>query len=167
MRRDVHRIQVMFMATLALGLFCTSTVCAQAARSEEKSHIMLPPGAITWVACPPSVPQGAQCAAIMGDPTKANTQFSFRIKMPDNFRLPPHFHPADENIVVISGVFNMGLGDKFDPASMHALPVGSFAQMPKGTHHFASAKGETIVQLFGIGPWGITYVNPKDDPRNR
>ena len=167
MTRDVHRIQVKFMATLVLGLFCTSTVCAQAAKSEEKSHIMLAPGAITWAACPPSVPQGAQCAAIMGDPTKADTQFSFRIKMPDNFRIPPHFHPADENVVVISGVLNMGLGDKFDPSSMHALPVGGFASMQKGTHHFASAKGETIIQVFGIGPWGITYVNPKDDPRTR
>jgi len=103
----------------------------------------------------------------MGDPTKADTQFSFRIKMPDNFRIPPHFHPADENVVVISGVLNMGLGDKFDPSSMHALPVGGFASMQKGTHHFASAKGETIIQVFGIGPWGITYVNPKDDPRTR
>jgi hypothetical protein len=37
--------------------------------------------------------------------------------------------------------------------------------MPKGMHHYAWASGETVVQLHGIGPFAITYVNAADDPR--
>jgi hypothetical protein len=61
----------------------------------------------------------------------------------------------------------MGMGEKFDQAAGRELAVGSFAMMPKGNRHFAWTKGETIVQLHGIGPWGVTYVNPSDDPRKK
>jgi hypothetical protein len=61
----------------------------------------------------------------------------------------------------------MGLGDKLDTSAGRVMTAGSFMVMPKGTHHFAWTKGETIVQIYGIGPWGFTYVDPKDDPRNR
>jgi quercetin dioxygenase-like cupin family protein len=87
--------------------------------------------------------------------------------MPDNYRIAPHFHPADEHLVVTAGVFNMGLGDKLDTGAGQAMTAGSFMVMPKGTHHFAWTKGETIIQVYAIGPWGLTYVDPKDDPRNR
>jgi hypothetical protein len=66
---------------------------------------------------------------------------------------------------VIAGTFHMGLGEKFDAARAKAMPAGSFMVMPKGSAHYAWAKGETIVQVHAIGPWGITYVNPADDPR--
>jgi len=99
--------------------------------------------------------------------TAANRLFAFRLKMPDNFRVPPHFHPADEHLVVLSGVFNMGMGDKFDTSAGHAMPAGSFMVMPKEKHHFAWTTGETIIQVYAIGPWGLTYVNPEDDPRHR
>jgi hypothetical protein len=59
----------------------------------------------------------------------------------------------------------MGMGDKVDPAAEHEMPAGSFALMPKAAHHFAWAKGETVIQVYGIGPFAITYVNPADDPR--
>jgi hypothetical protein len=59
----------------------------------------------------------------------------------------------------------MGLGDTLDRSKGHELPGGAFGMMPTGTRHFAWTKGETIVQLHGTGPWGITYVNASDDPR--
>jgi hypothetical protein len=39
--------------------------------------------------------------------------------------------------------------------------------MQPKTHHFGWTAEETIVQLHGVGPWGVTYVNPADDPRNK
>jgi hypothetical protein len=47
------------------------------------------------------------------------------------------------------------------------LPAGSFRRMPKNMRHFTIAKGETIIQLHGIGPFDIHYVNPADDPRKK
>ncbi|HEX6623210.1 MAG TPA: cupin domain-containing protein [Pyrinomonadaceae bacterium] len=160
----------------AITLLWLPSLGAVAARAQEpsapaaatlKSHIMLTPEEVKWGECPPALPAGAKCAAIEGDLGAANALFGYRVKMPDNYRIPPHFHPADEHVVVLSGVFNMGHGDKLDTGATRALAAGSFAVMPKGAHHFAWTKGETVVHVYAVGPWGLTYVNPKDDPRNR
>ena len=74
-------------------------------------------------------------------------------------------HPADEHVTVITGELYMGLGETVDTEAAHALTSGSFALMKAGTKHYAYTEGETIIQLHGIGPWGITYLNPADDPR--
>lgn len=158
---------------LAMGLLTLGMAQAQDAPAPVtapkaavlKTHIMLTPEAVVWGECPPMLPRGAQCAVIEGDP-KAAGLFALRIKTPDAYRIPPHFHPADEHVVVLSGVLNMGLGDSFDPVAGHALPAGGFMVMPAGEHHYAWMKGETVLQIYAIGPWGLTYVNPKDDPRN-
>jgi quercetin dioxygenase-like cupin family protein len=156
---------------LAVAMLCTTTVYAQEptnpAATALNSHIMLTSEEIKWGECPPAIPPGAQCALIEGDPKVANVLFAFRVKMPDNYRIAPHFHPTDEHLVVLSGVFNMGLGDKLDTGASRAMEAGSFMVMPKGTHHFAWTKGETVIQVYALGPWGLTYVNPQDDPRKR
>jgi quercetin dioxygenase-like cupin family protein len=85
--------------------------------------------------------------------------------MPDGFTIPPHWHPAVEHATVISGTFNLGMGEKIDKSAAHALSGGGFAFMPPGMRHFAWTTGETVIQLHGIGPWKINYVNASDDPR--
>jgi uncharacterized RmlC-like cupin family protein len=113
------------------------------------------------------VPPGASCAVIEGSLAAANALFAYRVKMPDNYRIPPHFHPVDEHLVVLSGVFNIGHGDRLDLGATRAMMAGSFVALPKGMPHFALTRGETIIQVYAIGPWGLTYVDPKDDPRNQ
>jgi quercetin dioxygenase-like cupin family protein len=156
---------------LALPLIGETVVRAEEptnpAAAVLSSHIMLIPADMKWGGCPPVLPPGAKCAMIEGDMKAANVLFAYRLKMPDNYRIPPHFHPADEHLTVISGTFNMGLGDKLDIQASKPMTAGSFIVMPKGAHHFAWTKGETILQVHAIGPWGLTYVNPEDDPRNR
>ena len=88
-----------------------------------------------------------------------------RAKMPDGYKIPPHWHPTDERIVVLQGTLGMGMGEKFDAGAGRELPTGSYAVMPAGARHFAWAKGETVIQVSGVGPFEITYVNPADDPR--
>lgn len=129
-------------------------------------HILLSSADVKWGEGPPTLRPGAKLAVVEGDPKAPNALFTIRIKLPDEYTISPHFHPADEHITVISGTFNMGMGDAFDKNATTALPAGSFAVMPKSHHHFAWAKGETIIQVHGVGPWGITYVNAADDPRN-
>ena len=131
------------------------------------AHVLLTPADLKWVEGPPSLPPGAKVALVEGDPKAANALFTMRIKLPANYKVMPHFHPADEHVTVISGAFWMGMGNKFDPAQTKELPPGAFAVMPVGHHHFAMTKIETEIQVHGVGPWGITYVNPSDDPRTQ
>jgi quercetin dioxygenase-like cupin family protein len=133
------------------------------------SHTMLTGEEIDlkWGAGPPSLPSGARYVVVEGDPSAPGVLFAYRLKMPDNYRIPAHFHPVDEHLTVISGTFNMGLGDNFEATATKAMGAGSYVIMPAGTRHFVWAKGETIIQVHAIGPWGITYVNPADDPRRR
>jgi quercetin dioxygenase-like cupin family protein len=132
-----------------------------------KDHIMVTPGDIRWGPCSTAIPPGAQCATIEGDRDAPNVLFTYRLKMPDNYKVPPHFHPADEHLTVIAGTFNMGLGKEFNADKTTAMVAGCFMVMPKGEPHFAWTRGETILQVHAIGPWGLTYVNPADDPRRR
>jgi quercetin dioxygenase-like cupin family protein len=128
---------------------------------------MVAPDDVSWSDCPPAIPAGAKCAVIDGDLTAPDELFAFRVRFPDGFQIPAHFHPADEHLVVLAGTFHMGFGDKLDTTATRGMPAGSYMVMPEGKHHYAWAKGDTILQVYAIGPWGITYVNPADDPRNQ
>jgi quercetin dioxygenase-like cupin family protein len=120
---------------------------------------------VAWKDGPGSLPAGAKFAILEGDPAKEGV-FTMRLWFPDGYRIPPHFHSKVEHITVISGSFNLGMGEKFDQSSTREMTAGAFGFWPGGMRHFAWAKGETVVQLHGVGPWTITYVNPADDPRN-
>lgn len=130
------------------------------------THIVHPPDHVAWKPGPPSLAPGAQMAVLEGDPTKPGF-FTMRLKMPDGFRVEPHWHPGVERVTVIAGTLNLGRGDKFDQNATQALPAGSYSSMQPGMRHFAWMKGETILQLSTQGPWVIVYVNPADDPRKQ
>ncbi len=126
---------------------------------------MCSPAQIKWGKAPPSLPAGAQLAVLEGDPTKEG-QFVMRIKMPDGYRVAPHTHPKQERLTVISGTLHVGMGEKFDPKMAFELPAGTFGTWPPGMKHFGWTEGETVIQLHGVGPWDVQYLNPADDPRN-
>lgn len=130
-------------------------------------HVMITPDKVKWGPGPPSLPPGAEIAALRGDPMKAGVPFTIRAKFPDGYRIAPHWHPTDENVVVIQGTMLMAVGDKFDEAVTSEMPAGSFVLMPKHVRHFAMARGETIIQISGVGPFAVNYVNAADDPRNK
>ena len=129
-------------------------------------HVMVMPAAVQWADGPGSIPPGAKFAVIEGDPKNA-ALFTMRLKLPAAYRIPAHWHPADEHVTVISGTFHMGMGDKLDTTKGTALGLGGFAVMPTRTNHYAWTNEETVIQLHGMGPWGINYVNPADDPRKK
>jgi len=133
--------------------------------AQHAGHVVAMPDTLKW-AEPPALP-GARLAIVQGDPSKEGL-FVYRLKMPANYRIPPHTHKASENVTVLSGVFFMGLGEKFDQGSGQELPVGGFASIPPMHPHYAWAGGqETVVQVHGVGPTDLTFVNPADDPRKK
>jgi anti-sigma factor ChrR (cupin superfamily) len=138
---------------------------AAASWAQHEHHKMVTPDELKWSDVP-SLPPGAKVALIEG-PMNQAVPFTVRLKFPDKYRIPPHFHPAVERVTVLSGTFHMGLGEKFDVTKGQALNAGGIAIMQAKTPHFAWTSGETIVQLHGTGPWGVTYLNPADDPRKQ
>ena len=146
---------------IALGPMSLETAFAQA----HGDHLMVVPGEMKW-ADVPSLPAGARIAVLEG-PLNEAKPFTMRLRLPANYRIPAHYHSAIEHVTVVSGTFNMGIGDKIDPAMTRPLTAGSAAIMQPGARHFAWTNEETEIQVHGVGPWTITYVDPADDPRKK
>ena len=134
-------------------------ICASAAAAQKP----LPP--VKWGPAPPFFPKGARFAVLQGDPGQTGV-YTVRLEMPPGYTIRPHFHPTDENVTVISGTLILGMGDLVRSAQGHALTAGGFITAKAQEHHYAVARGRTVVQVHGQGPFAITYVDPKDDPRN-
>jgi quercetin dioxygenase-like cupin family protein len=115
-----------------------------------------------FAAFPPSV----HLAVIVGHPTGSGP-YTIRVKVPHGVKIESHRHPEDRIYTVISGVFYIGLGDRFDADKLQAYPPGSVIVLPGNTAHFHWAKsGEYVSQVTAIGPLGLDYVDSNDDPRN-
>ena len=111
-------------------------------------------------------PASVRLAVIVGQPLH-DGPYTIRVKVPHGVKLMPHTHPEDRVYTVISGIFYIGLGDRFDAGKLQAYPPGTVVILPGNTPHFHWAKsGDYITQVTAIGPLGIEYINAKDDPRN-
>jgi quercetin dioxygenase-like cupin family protein len=124
------------------------------------------PAALTWGPAPQVFPAGAKIAVVSGDPN-AEGPFQVQLSFPDGYKIPPHYHPTDEVVTVKEGTFLVGMGDKLDPKKAKAMEQGDSGSVPAGMHHFAIARGATIVAVSAQGPFTMTYVNPADDPTQR
>ena len=152
-------------AAAALAMLAL-TVPTEAPAQTTDGHNIVSGRDIKWGPAPASIPPGAQATVLYGDPGKDGL-FALRLKLPKGYQIPPHTHPKPEVVTVLSGTFRLGMGRAADPGKGDALPAGSFFALAPGMEHFAFADEETVIQLNSIGPWGLTYVNPKDDPRQR
>src|SRR5262245_20464920 len=154
------------MVLLSASASIAAARLAGKAMSEAMDHKLVTPAEIQWRPAPAVLPAGAQGAVLYGDPTKDGL-FSMRFKLPKGYRVPPHTLSKAGLFTVISGTFRIGMGEKAEPSKVKAMPAGSFIALPPGSPHFVSVDEETVVQLNNIGPWEITYSDPKDDPRRK
>lgn len=122
------------------------------------------PAALHWGPAPPVFPKGAKMAVVSGDPSQAEP-FEIQLSMPNGYRVAPHFHPTDETVEVKKGTFLVGMGDHFNLKKAKSMKKGDQASVPAQQHHFGMARGRTIVDVKAMGPFGLTYVNPADDPQ--
>ncbi|KAI3604270.1 hypothetical protein D8I24_2664 (plasmid) [Cupriavidus necator H850] len=90
-----------------------------------------------------------------------------RLKAPAGYKIPPHWHTQAESLTVLSGALYLGGGDKMEASQAHALKAGGFHYLPAKAHHFAFSKAPTVVQVSGMGPFDINYIDPKDDPSGK
>ena len=144
--------------------FGAAFLAATPLQAAEAHHTVIMADAVKWGPAPPSLPPGAQAAVLLGNPGKEGP-FVLRLRLPAGFVIPPHRHSKDELVTVISGSFGIASGEKVDRAALQRLPSASFVHLPAGMPHYASTEMETVVQLNGVGPFDVVYIDPRDDPR--
>src|SRR5882672_6895938 len=111
----------LILTVAAVGLLAwVGQPFSTAANTHSRGTNAFPPDTIPWGPAPPVVRPGAQFAVLEGDPTASSGDFTIRLKMPDGFRISPHWHPQRENVTVISGTFKVGMGDEFESDKMKA-----------------------------------------------
>ena len=145
-----------------------SIALAGSASAQDISKTMtIKPDGLAWKDAP-SLPKGAQFVILAGDPAKPGSMVIQRLKLPPNYQVPPHTHPHVVFETVLTGAMGFGMGDKLDTQKGEMLKPGSLLLMPPGHAHYVwTGNEETIFQLQTIGPIGIDYVNPADDPRKK
>ena len=158
------KISNMLHAVLLVALVGSIGFGLSSASGQVEHGKAFAPDGLKWGAAPPMVPKGAQFAVLFGDPSKTGP-FAIRLKLPGGFKIPAHNHSAFEAVTVISGDFNIGMGDKLDETKAQKLTPGSFIFLPEKMNHFAFATTESVVQINSEGPFTINYVNKDDDPR--
>jgi anti-sigma factor ChrR (cupin superfamily) len=118
---------------------------------------------LKWAPAPAVLPKGAEITVLSGDPFK-DGPYVLRLKVPSGYKVPAHNHPTTEFVTIISGDFHIGMGDKLDEKNGIQLTAGGYGEAPAKMNHYAWASSPSVVQIHGQGPFGITYVNPADDP---
>ena len=153
------RKHLVMASLLALGAIPVYAIAA------DDHHATVQADGLKWSA-PAAYGKGAQFAVVKGDPTKEG-MYVVRLKVPGGFKIPAHTHPNDENVTVLSGSFNIGTGDTLDEKKGTLVKAGGYSYVAKGMTHYAWFTEDTVLQLHGMGPQGIAYVNPDDDPRKK
>jgi quercetin dioxygenase-like cupin family protein len=138
------------------------------AQPATRTHFIVTSSDVKWTDPPagvargtPSVDAGSplRYALLEGDPLKPGAPFTIRLGCDDGYKAAPHWHPTDENIVVLKGTFELGTGDTFNPSSMQEIAAGSYGFMPRHMHHFGQCKGDTDILVYGVGPFQINWIS--------
>ena len=161
----MRRHTLLGAAILTLAACSNDSATASAPRTPLLSLLATaaPEEDIQWGPAPPIFPKGAEFAVLQGDPSKPD-EFTVRLRFPNGYKIPPHTHPTVENVTVLKGTFLAGMGEQFVEANLKEFGRDGFASIPANHAHYAMARGQTIVQVHGLGPFVLTYVNPADDP---
>lgn len=133
--------------------------------AQHQHHVTVQADALKWTQ-PAAYAKGAELSVLYGDPSKEGL-YVVRLRVPAGYKIPAHTHPNDENVTVLSGSFNIGTGERLDEKKGENIKAGGYSFVAKGMTHYAWFTEPTVLQLHGLGPQGITYVNPADDPRKK
>jgi quercetin dioxygenase-like cupin family protein len=154
------------LAGAAGALLAPAHVAAQATHAAAKAHAngKSATAKLKWGPAPAVFRPGARLAVVRGDPSQSG-EYVVQLAMPSGYRIAPHYHPTDEHVKVVRGRFLVGLGDTLDLAKTKRLGVGDTITAPANMHHYAATRGRTVVEVSGMGPFQLTYVNPADMPK--
>ena len=155
--RKLFQAGVMLVAALA--------TCVVNARAAEQFMVIPAPSDLKWGDTGPQFPN-TQFVLLEGDADKTDP-VTFRFRCPAGYKFMPHTHPGPERATVLAGTMLIGIGPKYDPASLKEVQVGGFFVLAAKAPHYGECRGETIIEVHTTGPLGTTYVNPAEDPSKR
>jgi Domain of unknown function (DUF4437) len=150
--------------TVELGLVAISLLSLNAPAVAQSAHVLVPADKVQWGPAPPVLPAGAEIAVLEGNPSEKGP-LTLRLRFPAHYDVPAHWHSMSERLTVLSGSFNVGMGDRLDRHATQTLGPGGYVSLPAKMHHFAWAATPTVVQINLEGPFDIFYVNPDDNPQ--
>ena len=156
----MKRAYVISMCALvaALSVAGAAQLYSQDKKDPADAHKVVHFGDLKWT----PIIKGCDVASVTGDMNAEGTPFVLRLRCADGSKIPAHWHPTDENVTVLQGTFQVGMGEKFDATKLQTMSAGNFVSMPKEMRHFALSKTATIVQVNAIGPFKVNWVNPAD-----
>lgn len=155
--------QVTTIVVIATALATVASVASAQTRQSGSARVSK---ALTWGPAPAVFPAGARMAVESGDPSKSG-EFVVRFSFPSGYRIPPHFHPTAEHVRIRSGTFLVGMGDTIDESKTMKMTPGDTGTIPPKMHHYAIARGATVLSIRAQGPFAMTYVNAADDPQKQ
>ena len=150
--------------SLLIGIVVLASAASAAMAPMADAHKIVSPQDINGGLRPPRFRPAQNLRCCTGDPSKEG-EFAMRLKGAKRYHIPPHTHPKPEIVTVISGTVRLGMGETADHGKAQQLPVSSFFALSPGMAHYLFFDEDTVVQINTSGPWGLNYVNPKDDPR--
>ncbi|HEY3449113.1 MAG TPA: cupin domain-containing protein [Myxococcales bacterium] len=138
----------------------------EAGSTEVQEPLLVSQEQILWAPAPDAFAKGVQCCVLHGDLASPGRVFTLRLKTAQGFLFAPHSHPHDEHLTIVSGALLMGDGRSADRKASRLMRAGSYVFLPMNQFHFAWAMEEdTVLQIHAVGPFGIIYAHPEDDPR--
>ncbi len=151
--------QVGKVCAALLGIVAFAIVASSQEKKEStEAHKIVHFGDLKWK----PIIKGCSIATVEGDYNVEGQPFVLRFQCADGAKVPAHWHPADENMTVLKGSFLLGMGDTFDESKLQPMNTGNFLFIPKEMRHFGKIKGDTIIQVHGVGPFKVNWVNPSD-----
>jgi hypothetical protein len=152
--------------SIAVASFSLAGVLSATTVFTQHAHVLVPADKVQWGPAPPHLPAGAEIAVLEGNPSQKGP-VTLRLRFPANYAIPAHWHSMTERVTVMSGMFNVGMGNQLDRHASQALEPGSFVSLPSKMNHFAWTTVPTVVQISLEGPFDIFYVNPADNPATK
>jgi quercetin dioxygenase-like cupin family protein len=144
-------------------LLIASAGLVTVARSQEKkdapeAHNIVHFADLKWT----PIIKDCSIATVQGDFNVEAAPFVLRFHCTDGAKVPAHWHPTDENMTVLKGTFLIAMGETFEQSKLQPMNPGNYVFIPKEMRHFGLIKGDTIIQVHGIGPFKVNWVNPSD-----
>ena len=160
MHAQVVRIRVLAVAILLMPVLAFAQGPKPTASKPPPSHAIVTPDQLVWK---PLIP-GVEMAVVSGDPDKKGGLYVIRIRSKGEVKVPPHWHVTDEHVTVLEGSFWIARGEQFDATKLQELKVGAHSRVPAGVRHFGLHKAGNVIEVFGVAPFVVKFVNPEDDP---
>jgi hypothetical protein len=160
---SIHKI----LTCISLLIMTIAISVAHADQDDQGKPIpptVITPDTLIWGTFD-AFPPGAEAAILSGDPRESGP-FILRVKIPAHYKVPPNRQTVKIYVTVLSGSYSIGVGNKFNPKNGKTLPSTGSVVIPANTPLYFWSKSGAVLEVHGIGPWDIHYVNSADDPRN-